>query len=117
MGDIRKEELYQASAILKDGFGKVWNCNLLTRIIEEEIHSLALDLVSTSILRKYSGAVDFWLSILYTMKFPNGKMHCLLNERPYKSYVAMAQHQKSKRRERGRKEAFSFVWYRKEKDG
>ncbi|XP_052175193.1 probable N-acetylglucosaminyl-phosphatidylinositol de-N-acetylase isoform X5 [Diospyros lotus] len=62
MGSIRKEELYKASAILKvplqqvkildhphlqDGFGKVWNLNLLANIIEEEILSHATDLIIT----------------------------------------------------------------------
>ncbi|GMP54330.1 hypothetical protein CsSME_00019534 [Camellia sinensis var. sinensis] len=62
MGNIRKEELYQASAVLKvplqqvkildhpdlqDGFGKVWRCDLLARIIEEEILSHAIDLIIT----------------------------------------------------------------------
>ncbi|XP_028070329.1 probable N-acetylglucosaminyl-phosphatidylinositol de-N-acetylase isoform X4 [Camellia sinensis] len=62
MGNIRKEELYQASAVLKvplqqvkildhpdlqDGFGKVWSCDLLARIIEEEILSHAIDLIIT----------------------------------------------------------------------
>ncbi|CAK9185743.1 unnamed protein product [Ilex paraguariensis] len=62
MGNIRKEELYLASAILKvplqqvkildhtdlqDGFGKVWNCNLVARIIEEEIHTREIEVVIT----------------------------------------------------------------------
>ncbi|XP_028090254.1 N-acetylglucosaminyl-phosphatidylinositol de-N-acetylase-like [Camellia sinensis] len=62
MGNIRKEELYQVSAVLKvplqqvkildrpdlqDGFGKVWRCDLLARIIEEEILSHAIDLIIT----------------------------------------------------------------------
>uniref|UniRef100_A0A5B7CCP9 N-acetylglucosaminylphosphatidylinositol deacetylase n=1 Tax=Davidia involucrata TaxID=16924 RepID=A0A5B7CCP9_DAVIN len=155
MGNIRKEELYQASAILKvplqqvkildhsdlqDGFGKVWDCNLLARIIEEETlnHSIdviitfdnygvsghcnhrdvnhgirkllsvtsqrnieAWELVSTNILRKYSGPVDIWLSIISAMIYPNGQMHCLLNEHPCKSHTAMAQHMSQ------------WVWFRK----
>lgn len=62
MGNIRKEELYQASAILKvplqqvkildhpdfqDGFGKVWNHALLAKIIEEEVISHAIDTIIT----------------------------------------------------------------------
>lgn len=154
IGNIRKEELYQASAILKiplqqvkildhpyfqDGFGKVWDCDLLARIVGEEIDAHAIDviitfdrygvsghcnhcdvnrgvrklmrdasqrkieaweLVSTNILRKYSGPVDIWLSILYAMSFSDG-LHCLLNEKPRKSYVAMAQH------------VSQWVWFRK----
>ncbi|KAK2976471.1 hypothetical protein RJ640_020512, partial [Escallonia rubra] len=145
MGNIRKQELLQASAVLKvpvdqvkildhpdfqDGFGKVWNSNSLARFIEEEMQNHVVDLiitfddygvsghcnhrnlnqgvrkllrdssrdieawelVSTNILRKYSGPVDVWLSILYAMHYPNGQVHCLLNEHPRKTYVAMAQH-------------------------
>ncbi|KAH6758553.1 N-acetylglucosaminylphosphatidylinositol de-N-acetylase family protein [Perilla frutescens var. frutescens] len=59
MGCIRKEELYLASAVLKipaqqvktldhpdlqDGFGKVWNWNLLASIIEEETRTHFVDL-------------------------------------------------------------------------
>ncbi|KAL6579187.1 hypothetical protein OROMI_009403 [Orobanche minor] len=51
MGNIRKEELYMASTILKiptqqvnildhpdlqDGFGKAWDWNILARIIDNE---------------------------------------------------------------------------------
>ncbi|XP_019076900.1 uncharacterized protein LOC100855158 isoform X4 [Vitis vinifera] len=156
MGNIRKEELYQASAILKvplqqvkildhpdfqDGFGKVWNHALLAKIIEEEVISHAIDtiitfddygvsghcnhidvhrglcrmllhdtsernieaweLVSTNILRKYSGPIDIWLSILSSMCYPSENMHCLLNKNPHKSFLAMAQHQSQ------------WVWFRK----
>ncbi|KAL3505725.1 hypothetical protein ACH5RR_031107 [Cinchona calisaya] len=154
IGNIRREELYLASAVLKvapqqvkvvdhpdlqDGFGKVWNCNLLERIINEEIRFNAIDLiitfdnygvsghcnhrdvhegvrkllqntsqhvdawelVSTNILRKYSGPVDIWLSILRARQCLNGQMHCLLNEDPYKSYAAMAQHRSQ------------WIWFRK----
>lgn len=48
--------------------------------------------VSTNLLRKYSGPVDIWLSLLYAMSSPSGQIHCLLNQHPYKSYAAMAQH-------------------------
>lgn len=61
IGNIRKEELYLASVVLKvpsqkvkvvdhpdlqDGFHKVWNCNLLETIIKEEVDSNAIDVVS-----------------------------------------------------------------------
>ncbi|XP_059666184.1 uncharacterized protein LOC132311998 isoform X2 [Cornus florida] len=155
MGNIRKEELYQASAILKvplqqvkildhpdlqDGFGKVWDCNLLAKIIEKEISTHVIDviitfdnygvsghcnhqdvnrgvskllhdtlqrnieaweLVSTNILRKYSGPVDIWFSFVYAMYYSSGQMHCLLNKHPQKSYAAMAQHMSQ------------WVWFRK----
>ncbi|CAK7324863.1 unnamed protein product [Dovyalis caffra] len=154
MGDTRRRELYQACAVLKvplqqvkvldhpdlqDGFGRVWNHDLLTKIIEEEVSSHGIDmiitfdnhgvsghcnhrdvhygvrkllrnvsqsieaweLVSTSILRKYSGPVDIWLSMLLPMKYPDGTMHCLLNEHPQKSFHAMAEH------------LSQWVWFRK----
>ncbi|XP_058219094.1 uncharacterized protein LOC131329750 isoform X2 [Rhododendron vialii] len=155
MGNIRKEELYQASAVLKipvqqvkildhpdfqDGFGKVWNCELLASIIDEEIRSHAIDLIitfdnygvsghcnhrevnlgmrkllhetaerdieaweliSNNILRKYSGPVDICLSLVYVTMYQNGELHCLLNERPNRSYNAMAQHRSQ------------WIWFRK----
>ncbi|XP_034691753.1 probable N-acetylglucosaminyl-phosphatidylinositol de-N-acetylase isoform X5 [Vitis riparia] len=70
MGNIRKEELYQASAILKvplqqvkildhpdfqDGFGKVWNHALLAKIIEEEVISHAIDTAIAIILTCIEG--------------------------------------------------------------
>jgi N-acetylglucosaminylphosphatidylinositol deacetylase len=155
IGDVRKQELYQASAILKvplhqvkildhpdlqDGFGKVWDSTLLAQIIEAEIdtHSIDLiltfdnygvsghcnhcdvnrgvwrllnttsqrkieawELVSTNILRKYSGPLDIWLSFLYAMRSSTDPIHCLLNQNPTKSYSAMAQHMSQ------------WVWFRK----
>ncbi|XP_057769978.1 uncharacterized protein LOC130989857 isoform X1 [Salvia miltiorrhiza] len=62
MGSIRKEELYLASVVLKiptqqvkildhpdlqDGFGKVWNWNLLASIIDEETRTHSIDLIIT----------------------------------------------------------------------
>ncbi|KAM1724769.1 hypothetical protein ACFXTH_022902 [Malus domestica] len=154
-GITRKEELYQASAILKvphqqvsvldhpnlqDGFGKVWNDSILANIIEEEITRNNIDLiitfdnygvsghcnhrdvhygvrkllqassqrkieawelVSTNIFRKYSGPVDIWLSSLNPMQSSHEVVHCLLNEQPRKSFLAMAQH------------SSQWVWFRK----
>ncbi|GAB4852600.1 hypothetical protein Ancab_016814 [Ancistrocladus abbreviatus] len=155
MGNTRKDEFYRACVILKiplqqvkildhpdlqDGFGKVWNHNLVAKIIEDEISSWAIDmvitfdeygvsghcnhrdvhfgtrkllldpqhrnieaweLVSTDILRKYSGPVDIWLSMLLTLRQPSAEVHCLLNEQPFKSFLAMAQH------------SSQWVWFRK----
>uniref|UniRef100_A0A7N0TJX8 N-acetylglucosaminylphosphatidylinositol deacetylase n=2 Tax=Kalanchoe fedtschenkoi TaxID=63787 RepID=A0A7N0TJX8_KALFE len=154
MGNTRKEELYQACAILKvplhqikvldnpklqDGFGKVWDHDLLAKIVEEEVASGTIDsiltfdsygisghcnhkdvhhgvrrflnmsrrkveaweLLSTNILRKYSGPVDIWFSIVYSMCWPSGQVHCLLNDDPSKSFQAMAQHMSQ------------WVWFRK----
>ncbi|KAL9685726.1 hypothetical protein QQ045_023177 [Rhodiola kirilowii] len=62
MGDVRKDELYQACAIMKvplhqikvldnsnlqDGFGRVWDHNLLANIIEEEVASANIDSIIT----------------------------------------------------------------------
>ena len=55
--------------------------------------------VSTNILRKYSGPIDIWLSILCSMHYPSENVHCLLNEHPYKSFLAMAEHRSQ------------WVWY------
>ncbi|XP_031131362.1 probable N-acetylglucosaminyl-phosphatidylinositol de-N-acetylase isoform X1 [Ipomoea triloba] len=155
MGDTRKQELYLAAATLKvspqqvnildhpdlqDGFGKIWNSDLLAGIVKEEVdgHSIdvvisfdnygvsghcnhcdvhrgvrkllqdtshknveAWELVSTNILRKYIGPVDIWLSILYAKLHPNRQVHFFINERPRKSYAAMAQHRSQ------------WVWFRK----
>uniref|UniRef100_A0A6P3ZUA8 N-acetylglucosaminylphosphatidylinositol deacetylase n=1 Tax=Ziziphus jujuba TaxID=326968 RepID=A0A6P3ZUA8_ZIZJJ len=154
-GNIRKEELYEACAVLKvplqqvkvmdhpdlqDGFGKVWNHNLLADIIKAEVisHGIetiitfdsygvsghcnhcdvhhgvrkllngtsqrnieAWELISTNILRKYSGPVDMWLSYLRAMQCSSGSVHCLLNEHPQKSFLAMARH------------SSQWVWFRK----
>nr|XP_009757916.1 PREDICTED: probable N-acetylglucosaminyl-phosphatidylinositol de-N-acetylase isoform X2 [Nicotiana sylvestris]XP_009757917.1 PREDICTED: probable N-acetylglucosaminyl-phosphatidylinositol de-N-acetylase isoform X2 [Nicotiana sylvestris] len=165
MGNVRKEELYLASVMLKvpqkqvkildhpdlqDGFGKSWNSKLLSKIIKEEIANCDIDLVvtfdnygvsghcnhcdvhqgvrkllqytshgeveawelvssslvslpliSTNILRKYSGPVDIWLSILSAKFHLRGVVHCLLNEHPRRSLAAMAQHKSQ------------WVWFRK----
>ncbi|XP_071697995.1 uncharacterized protein [Rutidosis leptorrhynchoides] len=62
IGDVRKEELYRASAILKvplqqvtvldlpefqDGFGKVWNSSILSKIVEKKILDHAIDTIIT----------------------------------------------------------------------
>ncbi|XP_024992378.1 probable N-acetylglucosaminyl-phosphatidylinositol de-N-acetylase isoform X1 [Cynara cardunculus var. scolymus] len=155
IGDVRKEELYRASAILKvplqqvtvldhpdfqDGFGKVWNSTVLSNIVEKKVLDHAIDLiitfdnygvsghcnhrdvhrgvqrfmldtshreieawelVSTNIVRKYSGPIDIWLSFWTAHRSLNGQMHCLLNEHPLRSYVAMSQH------------LTQWVWFRK----
>ncbi|KAI9384291.1 hypothetical protein POPTR_012G041700v4 [Populus trichocarpa] len=155
MGNTRKDEFYQACAVLKvplqqvkvldhpdlqDGFGKVWDHELLAKIIEEEVSSHGIDmiitfdnygvsghcnhrdvhygvcqllhnvsersveaweLISTCILRKYSGPVDIWLSMLLSLRYTDGMTHCLLNEHPRKSFHAMAEH------------SSQWVWFRK----
>ncbi|KAJ4702280.1 N-acetylglucosaminyl phosphatidylinositol de-N-acetylase [Melia azedarach] len=155
IGNVRKDELYQACTVLKvpleqvkvldlvdfqDGFGKLWNHKLLAKNVEEEVITNGIDLiitfdnygvsghcnhrdvhhgicnllietsqrnieawelVSINMLRKYSGPIDIWLSILTTMCYPGGQVHCLLNEHPKKSFLAMSQH------------LSQWVWFRK----
>ncbi|KZV58261.1 N-acetylglucosaminyl-phosphatidylinositol de-N-acetylase-like, partial [Dorcoceras hygrometricum] len=66
-----------------------------------ERHIEVWELVSTGMARKYSGAVDVWLSIIFSRCQQNGKSQCLLNHDPRKSYSAMAQH------------SSQWVWFRK----
>ncbi|OMO98306.1 N-acetylglucosaminyl phosphatidylinositol deacetylase [Corchorus olitorius] len=62
LGSIRKDELYRACAVhkvqlqqvkvldhpdLQDGFGLVWNHDLLAKIIAEEVHSHGIDVLIT----------------------------------------------------------------------
>ncbi|XP_065870998.1 uncharacterized protein [Euphorbia lathyris] len=154
MGSARKHELFKACAVLKvsleqvkvvdnpnlqDGFGQVWDHNLLGQIIQEEAykhgtevvitfdnygvsghcnhcdvhygvrklvrenaHGIeAWELVSINILRKYSGPVDIWLSMLLATKKSSTETHCVLNEHPRKSFQAMGAH------------SSQWVWFRK----
>lgn len=74
-------------------------CMFLWENSQENIE--AWELISTSILRKYSGPMDIWLSNLNAQCYPREQMYCLLNARPYKSYLAMAAHYSQ------------WVWFRK----
>ncbi|KAG6437497.1 hypothetical protein SASPL_102415 [Salvia splendens] len=47
MGSVRKEELQLASVVLKDGFGNVWNWDLLASIINDETRTHSIDLIIT----------------------------------------------------------------------
>ncbi|KAF7811065.1 N-acetylglucosaminyl-phosphatidylinositol de-N-acetylase-like isoform X1 [Senna tora] len=166
-GNVRKQELYQACATLKvpmqqvkvvdhpdlqDGFGKVWNHNILANLVKEEIRRHTIDmiitfdnygvsghcnhrdvhygvrtsvnsfsygisrkllhdnpygdieaweLVSTNILRKYSGPIDIWFSMFVAMMHSNGTIQFLVNEHSHRSFLAMAQH------------SSQWVWFRK----
>ncbi|KAF5185079.1 N-acetylglucosaminylphosphatidylinositol de-n-acetylase family protein [Thalictrum thalictroides] len=89
------------------GFGLVYiqysviQADLSTFLCEESHGSVdAWELVSTSIVRKYSGPLDVWLSI-QSAKNSRGQMYCLLNKHPRKSFTAMAQHQSQ------------WIWFRK----
>ncbi|CAL9057994.1 unnamed protein product [Musa banksii] len=61
----------------------------------------AWELVSRSIFRKYTGPLDVWLSIVSSSYYRQTQIYCLLNNRPSKSYLAMAEHQSQ------------WVWFRK----
>ncbi|KAH9693819.1 N-acetylglucosaminylphosphatidylinositol deacetylase [Citrus sinensis] len=128
MGNIRKDELHRACAVLKipleqvkvldlvdfqDGFDKLWNHKSLAKIVEEEVVNCSIDLIitfdnygvsghcnhrdvhhgiwsylngtsernieawelmTTNILRKYSGPLDIWLSILSATQYRRGQV-------------------------------------------
>lgn len=74
-------------------------CQLLHNVSERSVE--AWELISTCILRKYSGPVDIWLSMLLPLRYTDGMTHCLLNEHPRKSFHAMAEH------------SSQWVWFRK----
>lgn len=152
-GNIRKEEIYQACAILKipsqqvkildhpdlqDGFDYSWDHQLIAAIVEKEItaHNIeslitfdkmgvsghpnhcdinhgvckllqkslqrieAWELMSTSIFRKYIGPADIWLSTCF-QSYLGETVYNLINNRPRRSYLAMAQHKSQ------------WVWFRK----
>ncbi|KAH0918903.1 hypothetical protein HID58_026563 [Brassica napus] len=59
----------------------------------------AWELASLNIFRKYSGPIDIWLSIFSSKR--NASKAIIINEQPWKSYKAMAQH------------LSQWVWFRK----
>ncbi|KAK1322346.1 hypothetical protein QJS10_CPA03g02411 [Acorus calamus] len=61
----------------------------------------AWELISTTILRKYSGPLDIWLSILQSKCYQGRHTHCFPNSYPRKTYLAMAQHDSQ------------WIWFRK----
>ncbi|ESQ50129.1 hypothetical protein EUTSA_v10002077mg [Eutrema salsugineum] len=73
-------------------------------MINSEKNIKAWELVSFNIFRKYCGPVDIWLSILSAKRHPS-KRHpsklIIINEQPWKSLEAMAQH------------LSQWVWFRK----
>ncbi|XP_024017375.1 probable N-acetylglucosaminyl-phosphatidylinositol de-N-acetylase isoform X2 [Morus notabilis] len=92
-----------------DDYGVSGHCNhrdvhhgvrkLLHDTSQQDIE--AWELVSTNLLRKYSGPVDIWLSYLCALRCSSGVTHCFINEHPRKSFLAMAQH------------SSQWVWFRK----
>lgn len=72
-------------------------CNLL----QESSQKIEIwELISTSILRKYVGPVDIWLSTFFGSCLGE-RVYSLINRQPYRSYIAMAEHQSQ------------WVWFRK----
>ncbi|XP_037493180.1 probable N-acetylglucosaminyl-phosphatidylinositol de-N-acetylase isoform X2 [Jatropha curcas] len=91
-----------------DSYGISGHCNHrdvhhgVRKLVHENSRSIeAWELVSTNILRKYSGSLDVWLSMLSASKYSKRAMHCLVNEQPHKSFHAMAEH------------SSQWVWFRK----
>ncbi|XP_076925078.1 uncharacterized protein LOC143587777, partial [Bidens hawaiensis] len=92
-----------------DNYGVSGHCNhrdvhhgvrrFLLDAAQEDIE--AWELVSTNIIRKYSGPIDIWFSLWSAQSSLNGQMHCVLNEYPRRSYAAMLQH------------LSQWVWFRK----
>ncbi|KAE8663639.1 hypothetical protein F3Y22_tig00112925pilonHSYRG00083 [Hibiscus syriacus] len=112
LANIIEEEVYGLVIdviITFDGYGVSGHCNHgdVHRGVVKFLHDSApgnieaWELVSINILRKYSGLFDIWISSLDVMRHPKGLRHCLLNEDPRKSYLAMAQH------------SSQWVWFRK----
>ncbi|XP_057749996.1 uncharacterized protein LOC130968633 isoform X1 [Arachis stenosperma] len=93
-----------------DNYGVSGHCNhrdvhygvsskLLYDTLQKDID--VWELVSTNILRKYSGPIDIWLTMIWAMLHSSGTIQYLVNEHPRRSYRAMAQH------------ASQWVWFRK----
>lgn len=80
-----------------------------TLLMEREKHSRgqpdkivdAWELISTSIIRKYSGPLDIWYSILYSLRLGKGETHCFFGKYPHMCFLAMGQH------------SSQWLWYRK----
>ncbi|KAJ3693927.1 hypothetical protein LUZ60_009407 [Juncus effusus] len=59
------------------------------------------ELISMTILRKYSGPLTIWISLFFSSWYQTRDMLLLLNRDPFKSYDAMSQHKSQ------------WVWFRK----
>ncbi|KAK4395492.1 N-acetylglucosaminyl-phosphatidylinositol de-N-acetylase [Sesamum angolense] len=114
--EVLEKKLYLASAVLKiptwqvyildhqdlqDGFGKVWDWNLLSSIIDKEISAHSIDLIITFDEYGISGHCNHRNVHQGVRCLRTGQSHCLLNLYPRRSYNAMAQH------------SSQWVWYRK----
>ncbi|KAH9608419.1 hypothetical protein KSS87_021353 [Heliosperma pusillum] len=88
------------TVITFDSFGVSGHCN--HRDVNYGARKLLLDypqnsieaweLMSTNMLRKYSGPLDIWMSSYMAWHHSNTKPFCLINEHPIRSFCAMAQH-------------------------
>ncbi|KAM3264264.1 putative N-acetylglucosaminyl-phosphatidylinositol de-N-acetylase isoform X1 [Capsicum annuum] len=104
-----KKSSQEFIVITFDNYGVSGHCNHqdvhqgVRKLLQDTSHKEvdAWELVSTNILRKYSGPVDIWLSLLSAKFHLSGLVHCLLNEHPRRSLAAMAQH------------TSQWVWFRK----
>lgn len=112
LSKIIKKEIVNSAidlVITFDNYGVSGHCNHqdvhqgVRKLLQDTSHKEvdAWELISTSILRKYSGPVDIWLSLLSAKFHLSGVRHCLLNEHPRRSLAAMAQHKSQ------------WVWFRK----
>ncbi|XP_074307153.1 uncharacterized protein LOC141642281 isoform X3 [Silene latifolia] len=128
MGNIRKDELYKACGTLTvpltqvtildhpelqvitfDSFGVSGHCN--HRDVNYGVRKFLLDypqssieaweLMSTNIFRKYSGPLDIWVSSYMAWHHSNNRLFFVINEHPFRSFCAMAQHKSQ------------WVWFRK----
>eukprot|EP01018_Ginkgo_biloba_P011254 Gb_01583 [translate_table: standard] len=61
----------------------------------------AWELMSTNIIRKYSGPLDIWCSILYSAWLEKRESQCLFNKDPHVCFLAMGQHNSQ------------WLWFRK----
>lgn len=69
-----------------------WLCCTCRKFLQTnpERNIKAWELASLNIFRKYSGPIDIWLSVLSSKRHPSKAI--IVNEQPWKSYGAMAQH-------------------------
>ncbi|XP_057838202.1 uncharacterized protein LOC131048312 isoform X2 [Cryptomeria japonica] len=61
----------------------------------------AWQLISTNIMRKYSGPFDIWFSILFLFWLEKEQSYCVFNKYPHICFSAMGQHKSQ------------WIWYRK----
>ncbi|KAH9314194.1 hypothetical protein KI387_022821, partial [Taxus chinensis] len=52
----------------------------------------AWQLISTNIMRKYSGPLDIWYSMLYSLWLGKEESYCIFNKHPHICFLAMRQH-------------------------